>query len=143
MANPREHNIVRLLSFHFTDHCEERRLADRMNEESDDGSSYEYYSDYEDEEFNYSYNLSPYSKAPLPDFSERELEASKAMRKWLKIITEMSGEDVDAFLEKKQIIENGNSSAIRECCSAALETKTVYKIPGFIFEQNKLLLNLL
>ena len=101
-----------------------------MNEESDDGSSYEYYSDYEDEEFNYSYNLSPYSKAPLPDFSERELEASKAMRKWLKIITEMSGEDVDAFLENKQIIENRNSSAIRECCSAALETKTVSKIPG-------------
>ena len=115
-----------------------------MTEESDDScSSYEYYSDYEDEQFNYSYNLSPYSKAPLPDFSEGELEASKAMRKWLKIITEMSGEDVDAFLEKKQIIENGNSSAIRECCNAALETKTVYRIPGFTFEQNKLLLYLI
>ena len=106
-----------------------------MTEESDDScSSYEYYSDYEDEQFNYSYNLSPYSKAPLPDFSEGELEASKAMRKWLKIITEMSGEDVDAFLEKKQIMENG-----RDCCCSnpVLETRTVYKIQGFTFEQNK------
>ena len=112
---------------------EERRLSDRMNEESDD-SSYEYYSDYEEEEqFHYSHNLSPYSKTPLPDFNERELEASRAMRKWLKIITEMSGEDVDAFLEKKQIIENENSPAIRECCNVALETQTVYKIPGWTF----------
>ena len=100
-----------------------------MNEESDESSSYEYYSDYDEEEqFNYSYHLSPYSKTPLPDFNERELEASRAMRKWLKIITEMSGEDVDAFLEKKQIMENG-----RDCCDAVLETKTIYKNPGFIF----------
>ena len=103
-----------------------------MSEESDESSSYEYYSDYEDEELNYSYNLSPYSKAPLPDFSKRELEASKAMRKWLKFITEMSGEDVDAFLEKKQIMENG-----RDCCNAVLETGTVYKIPGLTFSQSK------
>ena len=107
-----------------------------MNEESEDSSSYEYYSDYsddEDEEFNYCYNLSPYSKAPWPDFNERELEASRAMRKWLKFITEMSGEDVDAFLEKKQIIENENSSA-RESWNA------VNKIPGLTNKTNRKLL---
>ena len=104
-----------------------------MSEESDESSSYEYYSDYDDEELNYSYNLSPYSKAPLPEFSKRELEASKAMRKWLKFITEMSGEDVDAFLEKKQIIENENSSA-RESWNA------VNKIPGLTNKTNRKLL---
>ena len=114
-----------------------------MPEESDDSSSYEYYSDYEEEEeLNYSYNLSPYSQTPWPDFNERELEASKAMRKWLKFITEMSGEDVDAFLEKKQIIENGNSPSSRECCAAVLETKTGYKIPGLKFYQNNRKLSL-
>ena len=117
-------------------------LAARMPEESDDGSSYEYYSDYEDEEVNYSYNLSPYSQTPWPDFNEQELEASKAMRKWLKVIREMSGEDVDAFLEKKQIIENGNSPASRECCAAVLETKTKFKTPGLKFYQNNRKLSL-
>ena len=106
-----------------------------MNEESDDSSSYEYYSDYEEEEeqFNYSHNLSPYSKTPLPDFTERELEASRALRKWLKMIRDLSGEDVDAFLERKQIIENENSPAIRECSNVALETNSVYEIAGWTF----------
>ena len=115
------------------------QFTEEMNEDNDE-DSFEYYSDYEDcdEGFNekISYNPSPYSRTPLPDFSEREIEASRLLRKWLKSILEKSDDDIVAFLEKKQISENEESFATRDDCSIIrLEVSNISSVEGVADQQ--------
>ena len=104
--------------------------------EENDEESFEYYSDYEDcDEVlidKISYNPSPYSRTPLPDFSERELEASRQLRKWLESILEKSDDDIVAFLEKKQISENEEAFEMKEDCSSInrLEVSNISNVEG-------------
>ena len=115
------------------------QFTEEMNEDNDE-DSFEYYSDYEDcdEGLNekISYNPSPYSRTPLPDFSEREIEASRLLRKWLKSILEKSDDDIVAFLEKKQISENEESFATRDDCSIIrLEVSNISSVEGVADQQ--------
>ena len=101
--------------------------------EAYDDDSYEYYSDYEDCEDQIidqiSYNPSPYSKTPMPDFSDRELEASNIIRKWLKNILNKSEDDIKAFLEKNIFTESEKATATKEDCIRA-DVSNICNIEG-------------